>query len=250
MSKTILIHSFRHGVGRSNITANLAFILAAQGQRVGIIDTDTQVPAIHLFFGLHESEITYSFNDYLLGHCDIEQATHDVTANVESSLKGQIYLIPGNNGQSAPGHLNDAQDVNVLNNGCQRLIQSLNLNALLVDTQPGINKEALVAVTISDILVVVLRLNQHDYQGTSVTMDIVKQLDIPRITLIVNEAPSTFDTNDVKRKIEEIYECDVIAILPHVDEVTAMANRDLFARHHPRHDLTRLLERAAHQLGF
>ncbi len=93
MTKIILVHSFRHGVGRSNILANLAFLLATTGQRVGIIDTDTESPAAHLFFGLTDKDINYSFNDYLLGNCNIEQAAHTISSTTKT--KGQIFLIPG-----------------------------------------------------------------------------------------------------------------------------------------------------------
>ena len=44
MSKIISVHSFRGGTGKSNTTANLAAVLASQGQRVGVIDTDIQPP--------------------------------------------------------------------------------------------------------------------------------------------------------------------------------------------------------------
>ena len=39
MSRIISIHSFRGGTGKSNITANIAPLLAAEGRRVGVIDT-------------------------------------------------------------------------------------------------------------------------------------------------------------------------------------------------------------------
>ena len=52
MAKIISIHSFRGGTGKSNMTANLAALLAAEGGRVGVIDTDIQSPGIHVLFGL------------------------------------------------------------------------------------------------------------------------------------------------------------------------------------------------------
>ena len=57
MSNTIIVHSFHRGVGRSNLTANLSFLLAAEGRRVGLIDTDTHAPACHWLFGIDEREL-------------------------------------------------------------------------------------------------------------------------------------------------------------------------------------------------
>ncbi|MBI3162227.1 MAG: P-loop NTPase, partial [Chloroflexi bacterium] len=40
MSKIVSVHSFRGGTGKSNTTANLASLLAMDGFRVGVVDTD------------------------------------------------------------------------------------------------------------------------------------------------------------------------------------------------------------------
>ena len=52
MATIISVHSFRGGTGKSNTTANLAAVVAAAGQRVGVIDGDIQSPGIHVLFGL------------------------------------------------------------------------------------------------------------------------------------------------------------------------------------------------------
>jgi MinD-like ATPase involved in chromosome partitioning or flagellar assembly len=67
MSKTVSIHSFRGGTGKSNTTANLAALVAASGRRVGVVDTDVASPGIHVLFGLDEERIAHSLNDY---RCD------------------------------------------------------------------------------------------------------------------------------------------------------------------------------------
>ena len=45
MARLIAVHSFRGGTGKSNITANIATLLATEGKRVGIVDLDVQSPA-------------------------------------------------------------------------------------------------------------------------------------------------------------------------------------------------------------
>ena len=44
MSKIIAVHSFRGGTGKSNTTANVTTLLAAEGRRVGVVHTDLQSP--------------------------------------------------------------------------------------------------------------------------------------------------------------------------------------------------------------
>ena len=60
MSKIISIHSFRGGTGKSNITASIATLLAAEGRRIGIVDTDIQSPGIHVIFGLKEQDALHA----------------------------------------------------------------------------------------------------------------------------------------------------------------------------------------------
>ena len=83
----VAVHSFRGGTGKSNTTANLAILLALEGKRVGVIDTDIQSPGIHILFGLDEDAIGHSLNDYLWGKCDISAAAHDVTPLLDSPGK-------------------------------------------------------------------------------------------------------------------------------------------------------------------
>ena len=55
MSTIISVHSFRGGTGKSNTTANISALLAVDGARVGVVDTDIQSPGIHVLFNLDES---------------------------------------------------------------------------------------------------------------------------------------------------------------------------------------------------
>lgn len=48
----VMVLSGKGGVGKSTVAANLAFALAARGQRVGLLDADLHGPTIPLFTGL------------------------------------------------------------------------------------------------------------------------------------------------------------------------------------------------------
>ena len=94
MSAIVSVHSFRGGTGKSNTTANITALLAAEGRRVGVIDTDIQSPGIHVLFGLDEEQMLHSLNDYLWGKCDIKQTAHDVTPKLGPGNQGKVFLIP------------------------------------------------------------------------------------------------------------------------------------------------------------
>ena len=246
MVKIISVHSFRGGTGKSNAVANIATLLAAEGRRVGVIDTDIQSPGIHVLFGLAGEKIGHALNDYLWGRCAIEQAAHDVTPNLGPEVKGQVFLIPSS---IQPGEitrvLREGYDAQLLTRGLRSLIEALKLDVLAIDTHPGLNEETLLSIVLSHVLAVVLRPDQQDYEGTGVTVQVARHLQVPRMMLIVNKVPSVLDSAVVKVKVEQTYDCPVAAVLPHSDEVMALASSAIFALRYPDHPVTAALKRAA-----
>lgn len=243
MSKIVSVHSFRGGTGKSNTTANISALLAKQGFRVGVVDTDIQSPGIHVLFNLDESEMTHSLNDYLWGKCEIKDTAHDVSGRVGSDIKGQIFLIPSS---IKPGEivrvLREGYDVGLLNDGFRDLLDALKLDYLIVDTHPGLNEETLLSIAISDALILIMRPDQQDYQGTAVTVDVARKLDVPNLYLVINKIPEVFDFDSTRQRAEELYECPVAAILPHSDDMMALASSDIFSLRFPDHEITKELE--------
>src|SRR5713101_9812392 len=167
MPQIVSVHSYRGGTGKSNTTANLAALLAADGRRVGVIDTDIQSPGIHILFGLDEKEIRHSLNDYLWGTCRIKDAAYDVTGRFGRTVAGAVFVIPSSmKAGDIARVLREGYDVGLLRDGLRELIESLNLDFLMIDTHPGLNEETLLSIAISDALVIILRPDQQDYQGT------------------------------------------------------------------------------------
>ncbi len=250
MSKIVSVHSFRGGTGKSNTTANLAALLAAGGKRVGVVDTDIASPGIHVLFGLGEEKMAHSLNDYLWGKCQIRETAHDVTANLGPGLKGCVFLVPSSiqAGEIAKV-LREGYDVGLLNDGFRELIDALNLDFLMIDTHPGLNEETLLSIAISDVLVIVLRPDQQDYQGTGVTVSVAQKLRVPTMLLVVNKVPAVFSEADVTARVEHAYGTPVAAVLPHSDEMMALASAGVFVTRFPDHPITARLKQVADHIA-
>jgi septum site-determining protein MinD len=246
MSKIISVHSFRGGTGKSNTTANVATLLASRGMRVGVIDTDIQSPGIHVLFNLDEGDMRHSLNDYLWGKCDIEDCAHDVTGKLDESISGTVFLIPSS---IKPGEiarvLREGYDVGLLNDGFHDLVEALNLDVLMIDTHPGLNEETLLSIAISDALAIIMRPDSQDYQGTSVTVEVARKLDVPRMVLIINKVPQVFDPDDIRQRVESTYNCAVAAVLPHSEEMMTLASSGVFVLKYPEHEITQLFNQIA-----
>ncbi|MGF1461004.1 MAG: MinD/ParA family protein [Leptolyngbyaceae cyanobacterium] len=251
MVKVVSVHSFRGGTGKSNTTANLAATVARSGKRVGIVDTDIQSPGIHVLFGFDESHMNLALNDYLWGRCSVEEAAYDVS----SVLAGQgargsaIYLIPSSlKAGEIARVLREGYDVGLLNDGFQGLIQQLNLDFLFIDTHPGLNEETLLSITISDVLLLIMRPDRQDFQGTAVTVDIARRLEVPKMLLLVNKALSSFDFVALKAEVEETYGAPVASILPLTEEMIQLGSSDIFSLRFPDHPLTQTYASIANML--
>ena len=246
MSQIVSVHSFRGGTGKSNLTANLTTVIAQTGRRVGVIDTDIQSPGIHVLFGLDESKMVHALNDYLWGKCEIRQTAHDVTASLDTNIAGKVYLIPSSiKAGEITRVMREGYDVGLLNDGFHQLIKDLNLDVLMIDTHPGLNEETLLSIALSDTLVIILRPDQQDYQGTSVTVEVARRLDVPRMMLVVNKLPAVFDAAEVKARVERAYNCPVAAVLPHSEEMMTLASGGIFALRYPDHTFTQSIREIA-----
>lgn len=256
MGQIVSIHSFRGGTGKSNLTANLAVLMAQEGKRIGIVDTDIQSPGIHVLFGFDETNVDASLNDYLWGKIPIEKAAYPIH-EIASQRPGReflkdykMWLIPSSirTGEIAR-ILREGYDVGMLNDGFHTLIEKLNLDYLLIDTHPGLNDETLLSIAISSALIIILRPDSQDFQGTAVTVDVARKLEVPKLRLVVNKALSkVYDIDKLSDEISEIYSAKVSAVLPLSEDVAFNASKNIFVALHPDHPWTEAMREVARDI--
>lgn len=255
MTKIVCVHSFRGGTGKSNLIANLGATIARNGQRVGIIDTDIQSPGIHIIFGLNEEKINRSLNDYLWGRCAIKEAVYNVSNTLKTEDKTDVapdslYLIPSSLKASEISRiLREGYDVSRLNDGFDDFIRYFNLDYLLIDTHPGLNEETLLSIAISDILVIILRPDSQDFQGTAVTVDVARKLEVSQMLLVVNKVLPSLDFDALQQEIETLYKTPVAGIVPLSEEIVELGSSDIFCLRHSDHPFSQTVKEIAAQIS-
>jgi len=248
MAKIVSIHSFRGGTGKSNLTANLAALAALAGKRVAVVDTDIQSPGIHMPFALAEDRMEFALNHFIWGECGIEQAAYDVSDRLPRP-GGELYLVPSSMKISDIGRiLKEGYDVRLLNDGFQTLIEKLSLDYLFVDTHPGVNEETLLSIAISDILVLILRPDQQDFQGTAVTVELARKLDVPEMMLVINKALPSMNFTELRARAEAIYQVPVVAVLPLSTEMVQLASGGLLSILFPELEASREMKKVADRI--
>ncbi len=250
MTTVVSVHSFRGGTGKSNTTSNVAANLVAMGHRVGVIDADIQSPGIHVLFGF-DASVDRTLNDYLWGTRSIDEVAHDITVRVSQSVSvapgGSLHLVPSS---MRPGDiariLRDGYEVEALSDGLRQLARHLDLDFLFIDTHPGLNEETLLSITLTDVLLLILRPDRQDYQGTAVTVDVARRLEVPALFLVANKVPAGL--TGLREQLDEAYSAETIAVLPLSEDVVVNASGGLFSLLHPDHPWSREIRAIAERL--
>lgn len=249
MADIISVHSYRGGTGKSNVTANLITILAMQGRRVAVIDTDIQSPGIHMIFGWDEQGISKTLNDYLWKRSPIEDAAYDVSDKAGITGTGKIFLVPSSmNSNEIARILSQGYDFGHLHDGFRQLIRSLNLDYLFIDTHPGLNKETLLSIAVANLVLFVLRPDRQDFQGTAVTIDVARQLQVRQMMLIINKVLPSMDRVALRQQVETTYGVPLAGILPLSEDMVQLGSKGIFCLEYPDHPFGQELRRVAMQI--
>jgi len=251
MPTIVSVHSYRGGTGKSNLTANLASSLVQQGKRVCVVDTDIQSPGLHVLFGMDVQSSGLTLNDYLYGRSTIEQVAHDVTAKLGSTVAkgGVLYLVPSSiKVGEITRVLREGYEVNLLTDGLRTLIKTFNLDYLFLDTHPGLNEETLLSIIISDILVLILRPDQQDFQGTAVTVEVARKLKLKQLLLVVNKVLPKLDAANLKDQLQDAYQAPVAGVLPVSEEMIELGSAGIFSLAYPEHPYSQGVREVAAQI--
>ena len=249
MPKVVSIHSYRGGTGKSNFTANLATTIALQGNRVGVVDTDVPSPGIHNLFSLEPEQTNKTLNNYLWGEAPIEDAAYDVGERMGVAGDGKLYLIPSSvRADDIARILKEGYDVRLMNDGFRSLVKTLKLDYLFIDTHPGLSKETFLSIAISHVLILILRPDTQDYQGTAVTVDVARPLKVRKLLLAITKVYSSLNVDALKQKVEETYGETVAGLFPLSEDIVQLASEGVFCVNYPEHPVSQEFRKVAQQI--
>ena len=115
-------------------------------------------------------------------------------------------------------------DLEKLDEAISQVTKSYQLDDLVMDTSAGLDQGNLLSIAISNTLIVLLRPEKPDYQGTAVTVEVVRNLGVSRLLLVLNDTPKDLNIEQAQHELEEIYHCEVGALLPHSEELMTLAS--------------------------
>jgi len=131
--------------------------------------------------------------------------------------------------------LNEGYDFKLLHFGLRQFVKRLELDYLIVDSHPGLNKETLLSFAVSNLLILILRPDRQDFQGTAVTVDIARKLSVNQMALVINKALTSMDLVDLRSKVEKIYNLPVVGLLTLSEDMLRLGSKGVFYLEYPEH---------------
>jgi MinD-like ATPase involved in chromosome partitioning or flagellar assembly len=246
MTLVLTPYSPRGGTGKSHLVANIAVLAAMSGKRVAILDTALQSPCLDVMFNL-AGGAGPTLADYLLGSCEIVDAAHDRAGGIACAPGGALYVVPScRDERDAAQVLSTGYDPGLLVDGCRRLIESLRLDLLLLDTPPGLSSEAVICVRLAHSVILVERPDAlHAPRKPYSPASMAQGADL---RVVVNMVPELMSEEEVLRRTRSAYAYGPSAILRYTPELAALDAGAVFVCEHPGSPLSDRLRELTNEL--
>jgi MinD-like ATPase involved in chromosome partitioning or flagellar assembly len=165
--RTIVLHSYKGGTGKTILSANIAAEAARRGLRVGLFDLDLRAPSLSTLFNYEPERYV---NDYFRGDITLNEAIIDLSPifDLEGHLwvafsSPEIQVIRRMIAKSGTYHINMLK---ALLTATKKLQDESKLDLLVFDSSPGIEPWSVNAIIAADITFIVLKPSLLDRMGT------------------------------------------------------------------------------------
>lgn len=188
-TKFIAVTSGKGGVGKSTISANLAYVLSQKyGFRVGIFDADIGLANLDLIFNV---KTTKNILDVLKREATLEE----IAVRIEENL----LLIPGENGDEIIKYKKDfiyqdfIEDVSELDD----------LDFMIIDTGAGISEQVQLFLNAADEIIVVTMPDPSSITDAYATIK-VSTKDRARVFMIINQVNDEKEAKGIFDRISKV----------------------------------------------
>ncbi len=216
--QVLAVTSGKGGVGKTNVSVNLACALADLGQSVLLLDADLGLANVDVLLDLHPR---YHLGHVLAGEVDLE-------AVILQGPRG-VRVVPAASGVRRLAALSDAEYAGII-----QAFSALDmpLDTLVVDTPAGISDNvAHFCHAAQEVLVVVCDEPTSITDAYALVKVLSRDHGIRRFHILVNQAASVADGREVYRKLNTVcarfldVALDLAGVVPHDDYLRRAVQR-------------------------
>lgn len=230
----VTINSSRGGVGKTFLSSNLAFTIAKSmsDKRVALVDLDLGSPGLNVLYGIRNQEYSVTLSDYFL-----EKITNLSEIGIKVKECHNLTIFPASYNRRKVLSIMDKNKDNVFELFTPLFLYlTTHFDVIIFDTHPGINRYFLYAAGISNLVLFMLRHDTQDYQGTVISLSILKEIPedkTRKIGAIISQVPKEKMTEaiehcEVIKKKEYGAAFDLYGILPYSTEVAGLMSQSVF----------------------
>ncbi len=191
----IRVSSYKGGVGKTTISANLAVALQDFGNKVLVIDADVANPSIGYLFGLYQAN---------LGYYEVLKGTASLRESILVHEVSGVNVLPGT--IHAHNYIPSKSEVLRL----AKKIKKQNFDFIIVDTAPGMFQEA-VSKFYDEAIIVTIPEMSAIASGVKLS-SVFERLGL-RSSLVVNRVTGKRYEISIK-EIEDVFGEDAKGVLP------------------------------------
>lgn len=255
MGKTIAVHSFKGGTGKTLISVNLAATFAKKGRNVCLLDYDFRAPSLQVVF---KSNPACWLNDFLDGQCNLSDTF--IEAQKGLLTPGALYVGLANPSSTATRQIL-SKDRRWEMRALQRLLSAktelydgMKTDYLIIDTSPGIAFSSLNAIVASDLVLLVSTLDESDIDGTKRMIQdtyssLERKTDVLINRVLIELLTSEVERQNLSRKTGEVLGVRPLELIPCYCDVLRTSRTSILALDKPEHPLTKLIERISGRIA-
>jgi MinD-like ATPase involved in chromosome partitioning or flagellar assembly len=243
--KTITLHSYRGGTGKTNIALSLAECLAQREKKVCLVDFDLRAPSLGSFF---EYKPSYSVNDFLAERCDAK----DLFVKAEGFNDGLFLGFASSEIREIKEAMREdkRKQIKILSrilNGRDLLKDKVDY--LIIDTAPGLRYSSTNAMLSSDLVLLVATLDKSDLDGTERMIEEIHEiLGMPHF-VIINKVPAEVSGEEISKEVGDKLSQKVICTILCYCEIMSLRGRQTIFHHQPEHPFSRAIEEIADKIS-
>jgi MinD-like ATPase involved in chromosome partitioning or flagellar assembly len=206
-----------------------------------VIDLDLEGPGLHVIFGISDGEIRATINDVLQGPVPIRDAVLDLSSRLGIESGCLLFCPAGHRLEEILKIVDTGFNFSRFKAVLSNLATEYQLDYLLIDSHPGIEKDTIVSMAVCDVVVLLSRVDHQDMFGSGVMNEVASQLKKP-VVLILNMIPNSVGEKESKKigeKIAGLFNLQVLTALPFNSDVFENLSRGVFVLDHQKDPLTK-----------
>jgi len=224
-TKIIAITSGKGGVGKSTISANMAYMLSEMGYKVGLFDADIGLANLDIIFNVRAKK---NLVDLLNGEASIE----DIIIKINDNLT----LIPGDSGDE----IFKFTDKVLIERFLSQMEYFDDLDYLIIDTGAGISKTIQAFLAESDEVIVVTMPDPSAITDAYATIKVTSKF-LNSVNLLLNFTNNEKEAQLIYKKIKKVADNNIKSLdLNYLGNLSrdntifkSSQNRELFVKEYP-----------------